>query len=278
MSQLKETREPEPKWRQNEEENEKEERRCRTQNESKARVCGGRTYWNWQGMQRTSSVWYCAWKNWKEKQKTDNMPTVNKEMRQSEGIHSLTSWGWGVGWCCGEGGAGDGPETGVRSWLEGMQIDHSKRCNHFHDTYRKKVMTVVGQCLEYCLYQLYNNPVFTNNDQGPLIYKDYKLILWYILMTPAPACWNIHLYILHEYEWISRPFRPGEVFGWWVNINTRLNHYIVVCGKIFSADLLFKSLYNVSPFYYRETRSFWGKAKNCQQLGKAWVHVSETMC
>lgn len=37
--------------------------------------------------------------------------------------------------CCGAGGAGDGLETGVRSWLEGMQIDiFKKRGNHFHNT------------------------------------------------------------------------------------------------------------------------------------------------
>lgn len=176
MSQLKATREPEPKWRQNEKEDEKEEQRCRTQNESKARVCGGRTYWNWQGMQRTSSVWYCAWKNWKEKQKTDNMPTVNKEMKEWRHTQPDIMGGRGVGWCCREGGAGDGLETGVRSWLEGMQIDFFH--DHFHDTYRTKVMTG-GWSKPPILFILFS-PVFTNKDHWfTKTINQYSGIFWW---------------------------------------------------------------------------------------------------
>lgn len=78
--------------------------------------CAGRTYWNWQGVQRTSSVMYCAWKNWKEKQKQTTCQQSTKrwqEWRHTQ--HSIMGAAAGAvsGERCREGRGRDRLETGV---------------------------------------------------------------------------------------------------------------------------------------------------------------------
>lgn len=111
-------------WRQNEKDDEKDEERCRTRNESEARVCGGENILELAGdAEDLLSVVLCMKKL---KGETKHRQTCQQSTKrwQSEGVHSMASWEllWvqrvmvvGVG-------MGDRLVTGVRLWLQGMQI------------------------------------------------------------------------------------------------------------------------------------------------------------
>lgn len=68
------------------------------------------------------SVVLCM-KKLKGETKTDNMPTVNKEMTEWRHTQHGIMGAAVSEVCSGEGRAGDGLETEVRSWLDSMQID-----------------------------------------------------------------------------------------------------------------------------------------------------------
>lgn len=68
------------------------------------------------------SVVLCM-KKLKGETKTDNMPTVNKEMTEWRHTQHGIMGAAVSEVCSGEGRAGDGLERGVRSWLDSMQID-----------------------------------------------------------------------------------------------------------------------------------------------------------
>lgn len=79
------------------------------------------------GAEDLLSVVLCM-KKLKGETKTDNMPTVNKE---DDRVKAYTAWHHGSCCCeCSEwsvlwrGQSWTGEETGVRAWLEGMQIDN----------------------------------------------------------------------------------------------------------------------------------------------------------
>lgn len=157
MCLLKATR-TNPKWQENEKEDEKEEQWCKIQNESKARVCGENILELAGDAEDLLSVVLCM-KKLKGETKTDNMPTVNKEVTEwrhtQRGIRAAVS-----------AVSEDGLKTGIRSWLEGMQIDteRTKSAAIFHNQQREDEsgLKLVGACWE-CLYEL--KPNFSSHNR-----------------------------------------------------------------------------------------------------------------
>lgn len=72
----------------------------------------------------------CSTVHEKTERRNKNRQHANSQQRDDR-VKAYTAWHHGGGAavsavsevCCGEGRAGDGLETQVRSWLEGMQID-----------------------------------------------------------------------------------------------------------------------------------------------------------
>lgn len=100
---------------------------------------------------------------------------------QSEGIHSMASWEAVLSAVCGgEERAGDGLETGVRSWLDGMQMKtHKNKCGHFDD--KKKMWAEVSWVKLFLKTEIEMLPTLSDTCYIRGISHGGRLIFWYTL-------------------------------------------------------------------------------------------------